>query len=159
MCRLKALAPPRVSAAVLRTLYNGWCTHSRFQKRQAHSNICVLGCGGNAEDSIMHYCRCRVTRSIYRKIVRLHVPEANMLAQFMLHCSRSDVEVLGTALCIYGIYKCVCINGQAAGTADHTTSYDRARHCIIQAGRGHRGVQKFLDSRWSNASRGSALAS
>ena len=59
---LSTLAPPRVCAAVFGTLWNRWCTCRRYQQRHSARNRCVLGCGGAAEDSIEHYCRCPVTR-------------------------------------------------------------------------------------------------
>ena len=56
VCRLLgAKAPPRVAAQFWRMLFNGWCTARRFQDGDA---TCVFGCGG--EDSIEHYCRCKL---------------------------------------------------------------------------------------------------
>ncbi|CAK0843105.1 unnamed protein product [Prorocentrum cordatum] len=46
--------PPRVFAACLRSLWNGWITARRFQGHAA----CVFGCAGG-EDSIEHYSECR----------------------------------------------------------------------------------------------------
>ena len=48
-------APPRVWAAVLRTLCNGWVTARRFQT----TGNCVLGCE-NCNDSIEHYAYCGI---------------------------------------------------------------------------------------------------
>ena len=46
LLHLKNLVPPRVCAAVLRTIWNGWCTERRFQRRWGESNVCMLGCRG-----------------------------------------------------------------------------------------------------------------
>ena len=44
---------PRVQAAYLRTIFNGWCTRRRFQG----GGCCRLGCG-SSEDSIEHMAHC-----------------------------------------------------------------------------------------------------
>jgi len=49
--RLAKLVTPRVHAAVFKTLWNGWCTHRRFQRRHLDTNACFFQCGGEAEDS------------------------------------------------------------------------------------------------------------
>ena len=46
LLHLKNLVPPRVCAAVFRTIWNGWCTERRFQRRWGNSNVCMLGCKG-----------------------------------------------------------------------------------------------------------------
>ena len=46
------LIPPRVSAARIRTAFNGWVTARRFQGRVS----CCLDCGG--DDSIEHDALC-----------------------------------------------------------------------------------------------------
>lgn len=48
-------APPRIAAQYWRMLCNGWCTGRRFQRKDSR---CVFGC--DAQDSLEHYCRCRV---------------------------------------------------------------------------------------------------
>ena len=55
---LKKLLPPRVSAAVLRTMWNGWCTGRRFQQ----AGQCCFNCGAYWDnvDSIEHYSRCEI---------------------------------------------------------------------------------------------------
>ena len=51
---VKKYLPPRVGAACLRTAWNGWCTHRRFQK---HRN-CLFACNCFIqEDSIEHTMR------------------------------------------------------------------------------------------------------
>jgi hypothetical protein len=57
---LRSLVPPMVTAAVIRTLRNGWVTGRRM--RFLHSseliNQCRLGCPPECCDSIEHYARC-----------------------------------------------------------------------------------------------------
>ena len=52
-------APPRVAAAAFGCLWNRWATAHRFQRR---GSSCLLGCG-RGEDSVEHYCACRVSRA------------------------------------------------------------------------------------------------
>jgi hypothetical protein len=49
---------PCVAAQYWRMLLNGWCTGRRFQQHHAR---CVFGC--DAEDSLEHYCRCKLVWS------------------------------------------------------------------------------------------------
>ena len=60
---LRRLCTPRVCSAVMRTVWNGWCTNRRFQKDSLFSGACVLGCGGYTKDSIEHYARCPRVKS------------------------------------------------------------------------------------------------
>ena len=71
--RLRSKIPPRVSAAWLRTLWNGWTTARRFQQG---SSACLLGCGSRIsnEDSIEHYADCRVFRRVAHTFLRLPAP-------------------------------------------------------------------------------------
>ena len=61
---------PKVLAAVIRTLWNGWCTGRRFQKSH-HS--CMLGCQFG-EDSVEHYGRCRHVWEVYARHFPQHAP-------------------------------------------------------------------------------------
>ena len=50
--------PPRVAAAAFGCIWNRWATARRMQRR---GSACLLGCG-RGEDSVEHYCTCRITR-------------------------------------------------------------------------------------------------
>ena len=54
---LGSRVPPRVWAAVWRTLWNGWATNRRMQGQGAVRR-CIYGC--SADDSIEHYAFCPV---------------------------------------------------------------------------------------------------
>ena len=69
--RLRELVPPRVVAAVFGTGWNRWCTARRFQQRASVRNVCRLGCGGAAEDSVEHYSRCAAVRRFHGASLRL----------------------------------------------------------------------------------------
>ena len=78
---LKPLAAPRVSAAVLSTLWNRWTTGCRFQRQ----DICFLGCSPTAADSIEHYACCPIIRTAAQRFLGLHMrPWLHALCDFML---------------------------------------------------------------------------
>ena len=51
----------------LSTIWNRWTAERRFQRRSSAANVCKLGCSSTAEDSIEHYCQCRVLDAIVSK--------------------------------------------------------------------------------------------
>ena len=67
----KGKVAPRVEAAVFSTIWNRWCTARRHQNRAECHNRCLLGCGGYAEDSIEHYCRCQVVKQFHAKSFKI----------------------------------------------------------------------------------------
>lgn len=148
--RMKALSkvvPPRVSAAVFRGIWNGWVTHRRFQKRSASSNTCVFLCGGAAEDSIEHYCRCPVVMDVARNIFRMSYPESFALNVWVLNAAW--LEELGNltsaALLIYGVYMAQN-NCRHKPLHNSRQVYDHiVQHCK-QGTAGHGGCMKHLDS-------------
>ena len=101
-----ALVPPRVSAAVLSTMWNRWVTARRFQC----SAPCVLHCSATARDSIEHYACCPVVRAVARARLGLELrafPDA--VADFVLATlppdNRSPHPVLPRmAMLVYGTY-------------------------------------------------------
>ena len=56
MERLKKLVPPRVTAALVRTWFNDWCTTRRFQLRDRAK--CYFGCQ-ECPDDLEHYSCCK----------------------------------------------------------------------------------------------------
>ena len=53
-------ATPKVQAAYLRTICDGWCTKSRFQQH----GCCMFGCGYE-HDLLQHIARCRVVETLF----------------------------------------------------------------------------------------------
>ena len=79
--RVSRMAPPRLAAAFLRTLFNGWPTCRRFQQH----GECRFGCPG-AEDSIEHYAACGFVRSFGKSFLNLPdvlEPLADRIARFV----------------------------------------------------------------------------
>ena len=61
----------RACAAVLSTLWNRWCTHARYQNKNAPTNKCLFLCSDSAEDSIEHYCQCPTTKKVLNNKLKL----------------------------------------------------------------------------------------
>ena len=71
--RLQAIrtsVSPRVAAAVLRTIWNGWTTKRRFQRE---GSACFPGCSPNAVDCIEHYACCAIVRRAARQHLRIQL--------------------------------------------------------------------------------------
>ena len=67
---LSKLAQPRVLAAVLRIVCNGWCTGRRFQR----SDACKFGCKSGL-DSNEHYARCPRLQQCFNRHLNIPAPE------------------------------------------------------------------------------------
>ena len=59
-------ATPRVQAAYLRTICNGWCTRHRFQQQ----GNCLFGCG-RGFDGLVHYASCSVVEQLFTTSLNL----------------------------------------------------------------------------------------
>ena len=145
LSRLRSLVSPRVCAAVLRTLFNGWCTHHRFQRRHAATNICVFGCSRSASDSLEHYCRCPVVLQVLHRKLRVEVTPRAALRLFMLDFSRSDDNLLRcSALINYAVYN--TFNAfRAKGTIrTPVVSADALGQSLLNAVMGHPASEEFF---------------
>ena len=99
MCII-AKAPPSTRWALARAWLNGWCTARRFQTRQA----CPF-CGGG-EDSIEHFCRCRVIREVGNSRLALGLDPADPLGLLLLDGRfRTRHATLRHALFLHAVYK------------------------------------------------------
>jgi len=100
--RLGKLVAPRVVAAVLRTLYNGWCTARRFQS----VGCCCMGCQYLGTDSIEHYARCPLTSQLREQ---LHLSERfHSLLGFLGGLrDQSDHERTLNSLVVFAVYSTV----------------------------------------------------
>jgi hypothetical protein len=152
ICHLTKLVPPRIHAAVLHTLFNGWTTHRRMQKRKALTNLCVFKCNATAEDSIEHYCRCSVVQRIALRTLKIeYVPEQALnLWSLSSKGLDNDSHLISIAILQYGVYN-------AFNTLRNSPVNDsqQAYHCILQHCRqgvfGHPKCMKHFDSRWTES--------
>ena len=149
---LAKIVPPRVHSAVLHTLFNGWVTHRRLQRRGKTTNQCVFRCCDSAEDSIEHYCKCEVVLRVATHTFRINYSLDQALNIWSLRSDFLDntQNMLSLSLLIYGVYN-------AFNTLRHNPVVDdrQAFHCIVQHCRqgafGHGGCMSHLDSRWQQA--------
>ena len=148
---LAKLVTPRVHAATFTTLWNGWCTHRRFQNRRLRTNLCLFRCGGEAEDSLEHYCRCPVVLNVARRLFRFSYHESKALNIWALNSSWLDNEknLRSLALLVYGSF-------MAFNSIRHNGISDasQAFHCIVQhckqGAMGHAPSMKHIDTCWQS---------
>ena len=147
---LPRLVPPRVCAAVFSTMWNRWNTHRRWQRRHTSSNRCLLGCEGAAEDSIEHYCCCRLTRRILQK--QFNLPDelfANLHSFLLCNANINTTEHLTCiALLIYGIYNATN-HFRHNPTKNTTHIYDATVQWIREGARHHSNASRTLVNRWN----------
>jgi hypothetical protein len=153
MHALAKIVPPRIHSAVLHTLFNGWVTHRRLQRRKWPTNRCVFRCSLEAaEDSLEHYCRCEVVQKVAKHTFHMSYPADQALNLWSLNSNYVDTEhnMLSVTLLIYGTYN-------AFNTLRHNPVGDsvQAFHCIVQHCKqgafGHKICMSHLDSRWKQA--------
>jgi len=143
---LRALVPPRVQSAVFSALWNRWTTARRFQRVGA----CLLGCGGEAQDSIEHYCRCRTVQAICGRRLRLDpCNSANLHTCLLVNPAIDTKETLVVvALLVYGVYS-LTNNLRKRGGLTDATAFEALAQSVREGARGHVLATKILDGRWS----------
>ena len=151
--RLPKLVPPRVCGAVIRTLFNGWTTHRRFQRRHLASNICCFECRTafhtEAEDSLEHYCKCPVVLNLLRSKLRVEVARENALRFWLLDILHATDDLLRS--CAVHIYACymtynMCSHSHKERSVAEIS--DAVGQHLIQSVRGHPALTRWLDDRW-----------
>ena len=149
---LSKLVAPRVHSAVFHTIFNGWCTHRRFQRRHSKSNLCVFKCNSSAEDSIEHYCRCEVVRKVAAHTFHMSYNCEHALDLWALSSKALDNQdhLHSIGLLIYGVYN--AFNSIRNG---HITNAQQAFYAIVQhckqGAMGHPRSMTHIDSRWHTA--------
>ena len=141
----KGLFPPRVSAAIWKTMWNGWTTARRFQRNAD----CLLCCGGVCgEDSIEHYAMCSVVRKVGRCFVGLQDSHySTWLGNFValgLNQGKVDEKTLTLrASLVYAVFRTT-----NALRHNPTTSREVAHDMLVQfakeAVRGHSKATAYL---------------
>ncbi len=154
--RLKTGVPPRVRSAVLRTMWNGWCTHRRFQQ----SGSCCFQCGsGYHEDSIEHYAHCPVVRGCATKYLRIF-PSSNHTGQFIVLGVNEGIpnreDLIARALWVYATYRAHNIL-RFAPLAEGEEAGDLLKQLAKEGAMGHPEASAVLDSRWAHFNSGQSL--
>ncbi len=116
---LRQRVAPRVCAAVLRTMWNGWPTARRFQCRRD----CLFHCGGwLTEDSIEHYAVCPTAIHFGRAflgISQIHqpTPVGNLVTLGLNYATVADEDIVTRGIYIYALYRTMCtLNHGEAGS-------------------------------------------
>jgi hypothetical protein len=135
---LRKLVPPRVSAAVWRTLWNGWTTGRRFQRRDCK---CLLRCGSAyGADSIEHYAGCMTTISVGAAFAGLSTERNNCLDNFVtLGLNKHtvpDTTLVKRAVLVYAIYR-TTNTLRHSPTDDADVIHDMIRQYMREGVRGH----------------------
>ena len=104
MLKLSGKVPPRVMAAVFRTIWNGWCTAARSTQTQAP---CVLQCSDTATDRIEHYACCPHTRWLARRAFAIEERHVHLGTFLLLDAGMSDQDINNMALVVYAVYTVV----------------------------------------------------
>ena len=145
LSRLRSLVVLRVCAAAFRSLFNGWCTHHRFQRRHAASNICVFGCSASASDSLEHYCRCPVVLHVLQRKLRVEVTPRAALRLFMLDIPRSDDNLLRCcALINYAVYNTFNALRAKSTISSAEVSSDALGQALLNAIMGHPASEELF---------------
>ena len=147
---IRSLVPPRVSAAVLGTLWNRWTTRRRFQQ----AGRCVLQCSDTAQDRIEHYAYCPVVQRAARTHLNLTCrPYPDGLTDFMMasgppsHRHPSNLEVARRALLVYATYACTN-SARHKAPADENEASQMMHQAILEGSRGHQQLQSILQDMW-----------
>jgi hypothetical protein len=137
--RFRRLLPPRVCSAILRTWFNGWCSHRRFQGH----GPCILGCG-RGEDSIEHYALCKFTGELGANLLAL--PRQHMqrpdekTRRFLLlegGSALNDDLLIRTALLTAVIYRLHCQHRRGPPLEDWRTVRTAGRQALHELVGGH----------------------
>ena len=147
---LHKFLPPRMCAAVLRLLFNGWSTHRRFQNRGLDTNRCMLGCPGEAEDSIEHYCRCPAVKHIQMTKLRVDVSSELALSFWSLNMCGDEDSLTAAAMSIYATYMATNHYRHSRRASSTERAQDAMKQYLIQGCFGYPKVGKFLRHRWKS---------
>ena len=146
--QLKDHLPPRVSAAVLRTAWNGWCTDRKFQGH----GPCRFGCGTFTQsDSLEHYAGCPVTVGFLRKRLQFHEPiDRGHLIVLSVHKGYPCLGALmRLALWGYVLYRTFNHLRHAIGQPPQPSiMHGIMEQYLREAINGHEGASKFVRCCW-----------
>ena len=154
---LKSLVPPRVSAAVLRTIFNGWTSDRRFQK----SSHCKLGCHGFMdEDSIEHYAICPTVVQFARSFLNLKgqdfIPGVGDFVTLGLNSGTVEEAKLALkAILVYSVYRTSDLYRRKGATSQETAT-QALQQFAKDAVRGHPKAQSALCHSYLHRSRENA---
>jgi hypothetical protein len=98
---LSRKATPRIQAAYLRTICNGWCTRHRFQGQGA----CAFGCGGGY-DKLEHYACCTKVGDLMSTHLNVGRSQAmGALDDFLCMSDGHEEVIKDRAVGLYALYR------------------------------------------------------
>ncbi len=139
-----------VKRKVCETLWNGWTTKARFQKKAGSQ--CLFGCRASAEDCIEHYCCCPVVEKAWYAKLRTRCVSSRRLSAWMLAEGMQDLDeyLTSTALIIYGTYRAFNLYN-TSGRTHPDKAYASICQYVNRAVEGHSKASIVLNSVWSKA--------
>ena len=148
LTRLRLLVPPRVSAAVLGTMWNRWTTARRFQS----CGRCTLGCSPTAADSIEHYSRCQVVQTIAAKYLGLRITGSSFLPLLTLTANELRAEPKASRLARAAVLAYATYRTTQTARVSGGLSMERASECMSQyikeAVRGNARSTRLVEKWW-----------
>ena len=148
--RLPTLVPPRVVAAVLRTLWSGWCTARRF----GQTGPCLF-CGAHGGDSVEHASVCKALACFGQDHLRLpytyDVGQRRMSFLLLEHASLLwDGRLALGALRLAAAYRLHCTFRRRPWALTGAEVVRRALEQNVRAlVQGHTVATGYLDGRWA----------
>ena len=112
-------------------------------------SVC-FGCGGNAEDSIEHYCRCPAVLNVLRTQLRIIVTPQRAITFWTMAFNHSDDVIKCSALSSYAAYKVFNIYRTRGCIKSTATAIDAMKESIIQVAGSNAELGRFLDERWKS---------
>ena len=144
-------APPRIAAAALRTMWNGWPTLRRFQKE----GPCLFMCGNwIQEDSIEHYACCHTALDFGRRILNIRRKtgddhKGNLVTFGLNSATRADDEIIRRAIWNYSLYRSLCeLRHKPLNSAIEV--FELMKQFSKEGVRGHSTATDALDNVWMN---------
>ena len=137
--------PPRFSAAMLRTWFQGWCTKSQFRQ----DGNCIWGC--KRRDDSRCYAICPVVWDFARRGLRVPTPhpEDRQVTLYLLHkrwTKASRPELLRRAALVAAVYR--AHNSWRCSGAEGKAPEGLLRQALSEVVRGHPVTSEAVDSVW-----------
>ena len=151
--------PPRVWAAVWRSLWNGWATSRRTQGRHGLPG-CMFSCSPDAPDSVEHYAHCPRLHAVAGRLLGLPRPEtpAARLAAFLgldARASKPAGHAVRVAIRLCAAYRthCLCRHGQVRrGPAAEEALRQSCREAVRGSAAAAAAYDAAVDWRWAQGS-------
>ena len=149
--QIAKLVPPRVHAAIFKTLWNGWATAARFQCKAA----CVLKCSDAtdplgqplAQDRIEHYVHCPFAKELL--VVKFGLQPDSVSKEDFLFATDGLLEhtdkVTLVAIAIYALMRATN-HFRHRPPASSEEVLDFLEEAAKQATSGHRSSQRILNA-------------